>query len=112
VADRSVCGRSAGGTELWAGFREGRELPTEGGLAIVEWWELAACAAGDGERFFPEGQSLARQIAEAKAVCHECPVRSRCLSWALTMDVSGVWGGHSQRERRSMRRRRKRAVAV
>lgn len=71
----------------------------------MEWWELAACAGVDVERFFPEarGSELRRQTVAAKAVCAECPVRARCLSWALTMHVSGVWGGHTETERRRLR---------
>jgi len=39
----------------------------------------------------------------AKAVCARCPVRAKCLNWALSMNVSGVWGGSSEYERRRMR---------
>jgi WhiB family redox-sensing transcriptional regulator len=71
----------------------------------VEWWEFAACAKGDAETFFPRGRGidLRRQVQAAKAVCAGCPVRKKCLSWALTMNVSGVWGGCSEYERRRMR---------
>jgi WhiB family redox-sensing transcriptional regulator len=71
----------------------------------VEWWEFAACAKGDAETFFPRGRGvdLRRQVQAAKAVCAECPVRKKCLSWALTMNVSGVWGGCSEYERRRIR---------
>jgi WhiB family redox-sensing transcriptional regulator len=78
----------------------------------MEWWERAACAAGDAELFFPEGRLLGRQIAAAKAVCRNCPVQPRCLSWALSMDVSGIWGGYSQRERRTIRRSRRATVVA
>ncbi len=52
------------------------------------------------------------QIAEAKAVCERCPVISECLTWALeTGQDAGVWGGMSEDERRSLKRRRARARA-
>jgi WhiB family redox-sensing transcriptional regulator len=71
----------------------------------MQWWELAACAGIDVDRFFPEarGHELRRQTNAAKAVCAGCPVTEKCLQWALTMQVSGVWGGHSESERRRMR---------
>jgi WhiB family redox-sensing transcriptional regulator len=45
-------------------------------------------------------------IARAKAVCATCPVASECLTWAIeTNQTEGVWGGHTSKERRSIRRR-------
>ncbi len=39
------------------------------------------------------------QIGEAKAVCARCPVRERCLEWALDVaQVEGVWGGTTESE--------------
>jgi WhiB family redox-sensing transcriptional regulator len=71
----------------------------------ADWWEFAACANGDAERFFPGGRGthLRRQVDAAKAICAGCPVRAKCLSWALTMNVSGVWGGCSEYERRRLK---------
>ena len=61
------------------------------------------------------GASLAvEQIEAAKAVCEECPVKERCLQFALeTNQDSGIWGGTSEEERRRLRRAwlRDRAVA-
>jgi len=78
-------------------------MPLE--MPYADWWEFAACANGDAERFFPGGRGthLRQQVDAAKAICAECPVRARCLSWALTMNVSGVWGGCSEYERRRMK---------
>ena len=45
------------------------------------------------------------QIARAKEVCGECPVSMQCLEFALeTNQDSGIWGGTSEEERRTMRR--------
>lgn len=39
----------------------------------------------------------------AKAVCAVCPVRSRCLEWALAIDEpEGILGGLSPHERRRL----------
>jgi len=50
------------------------------------------------------------QIAEAKKVCDRCEVRQECLQWALEAGQDhGVWGGLSEDERRSMKRRNARS---
>ncbi len=74
-----------------------------------DWRHRALCRDEDPELFFPEGTTgpAARQVAEAKAVCHRCPVTSPCLTWALeTEQPAGVWGGASEGERRAMARPR------
>ncbi len=69
------------------------------------WRHDAQCANQMGEvDFFPGRGGSAR---EAKAVCRVCPVRPQCLEYALGFDqLSGVWGGLSERERRQLRRER------
>jgi WhiB family redox-sensing transcriptional regulator len=71
------------------------------------WRKHAACRDTNPDLFFPvgtTGQALV-QIDQAKAVCHECPVQSDCLEFALTTNQdSGVWGGTSEEERRKLRR--------
>ena len=73
------------------------------------WQQDAECANYAGEvDFFPaRGESL----RDAKAVCTICPVRTECLEFAMRLKVAhGVWGGLSERERRSLRRERRRAA--
>lgn len=68
----------------------------------------AVCRDEDPELFFPVGNSgpALLQVADAKAVCRQCPVISECLSWAMqTGQDAGVWGGMSEDERRALRRR-------
>lgn len=80
----------------------------------MDWRHSALCRDEDPELFFPVGNSgpALLQIAEAKAVCARCPVREQCLEWALaTGQDAGVWGGLSEDERRSLKRRRARARA-
>ncbi|MEU1621071.1 WhiB family transcriptional regulator [Streptomyces sp. NPDC008238] len=77
----------------------------------MNWREAAACSEEDPELFFPiSGSGLGMvQIGEAKAVCHRCPVRERCLEWALGAGpMEGVWGGTTEAERRAMQRRTQR----
>ena len=79
-------------------------------LDVSMAWQLdAACAAQAGQvDFFPaRGES----VRDAKAVCARCPVKSDCLEFALRLKVAhGVWGGLSERERRTLRRDRHRAA--
>jgi len=43
------------------------------------------------------------QIAEAKAACARCPVKTACLAWALNnREEHGVWGGLSPNERKRL----------
>lgn len=68
------------------------------------WYGGALCAQVDQDAFFPEkGQST----REAKQVCAMCPVATKCLEFALdNQERFGVWGGHSERERRRLLRER------
>lgn len=75
---------------------------------MTDWRHRSACADEDPELFFPVGTSgpAILQTAQAKAVCHRCPVASDCLTWALQSGQdSGVWGGMSEDERRALKRR-------
>ena len=74
-----------------------------------EWMGEAICASVDPEAWFPPKGASTR---EAKAICRGqggrpgCPVRLKCLEYALANDDRfGVWGGMSERERRNLKRR-------
>lgn len=72
-----------------------------------EWRAVAACRDTDPDLFFPIGTTgnAIDQIASAKQVCDVCPAKEPCLEFALfTNQDSGVWGGTSEDERRSLRR--------
>jgi WhiB family redox-sensing transcriptional regulator len=81
----------------------------------VDWRHDAACLEEDPELFFPIGNTgpALIQIEDAKAVCRRCSVAAVCLQWALdTNQDSGVWGGLSEDERRSLKRRTARARRI
>jgi len=70
------------------------------------WRERASCRSLAPDLFFPLGTtgSAVAQIAAAKVVCAKCPVRSACLEFSfVTNQEAGVWGGHTEEERRRMR---------
>lgn len=85
-----------------------------GAVALVkelrtEPWELSAlCNQTDPEVFFPEA-SLS--TVKAKRICASCEVRTQCLEDAMSRDERfGVWGGLSERQRRSLRQARAKAA--
>lgn len=68
------------------------------------WVEDALCAQTDPDAFYPEKGGSTRH---AKAICATCPVVAECLDYALTAgERHGIWGGKSERERRSLARQR------
>ena len=80
----------------------------------MDWRHHALCRDEDPELFFPIGTTgpAALQVEEAKTVCRRCPSVTDCLQWALeTGQDAGVWGGMSEDERRTLKRRGARARA-
>lgn len=75
-----------------------------------QWVKQGACR-DDPDAMHPG--TLAAEIENAKAICRTCPVIERCLQWALeTGEQWGVWGGLSEDERRSLKRRAARTISV
>lgn len=64
-------------------------------------WKLdAACRNVDPETWYDPAQ-----VTAAKKVCADCPVRERCLTFALDVaEPWGVWGGFSEGDRRRLLR--------
>lgn len=62
--------------------------------------------------FFPPAhaerkeEKLARE-GRAKAICATCPVRGRCLDYAISIrEPHGIWGGLNEVERKQLLERR------
>lgn len=71
--------------------------------ASGDWTTRAACRDADPDELFVQGAEQNR----VKTRCFGCAVRTECLSDALDNRVEfGVWGGMTERERRSLLRRR------
>ncbi|WP_274919606.1 WhiB family transcriptional regulator [Streptomyces sp. WZ-12] len=67
------------------------------------WHEDAACRSADPDELFADSTRQNR----AKAICTDCPVRTKCLVEALDKRLDwGVWGGMTERERRALLRRK------
>jgi WhiB family redox-sensing transcriptional regulator len=76
--------------------------------AADAWTLSAACRHADPELFFPDvlGVIGADQALRAKRFCVGCPVRRKCLDWAIGAgEAHGIWGGTTPDERRLMRAR-------
>lgn len=81
----------------------------------VSWQDDAACR-GDFQRrgkdlFFPpdnpggpkQGHGVPGErarVKEAKLLCASCPVVRACLEFAWKNEVTGIWGGMTDRERK------------
>jgi WhiB family redox-sensing transcriptional regulator len=84
-------------------------------ITKTEWYEEANCKGMNGDIFFPEvpiGISHKGLFDEAKKVCSTCPVKKRCLDFAMAMEVNdirrfGIWGGLTPRERDSLYKKKK-----
>ena len=74
------------------------------------WRNLGHCRGSDPDVFYPPSEDDAEAEA-AKSICCACPVRQRCLEFALaTREKHGVWGGLTERERRRVLRQRRRTA--
>lgn len=67
------------------------------------WTGRARCQGAAAELFFVRGL---REAGPALRLCQRCEVRDPCLEYALANDIDhGVWGGLTERQRRSLQRR-------
>jgi len=74
---------------------------------VADWRARAACSGYPNTLFFPSSDARDdASVAKAKAICSVCPVADDCLAYALeTNQRSGIWGGTSEKERKSLRRK-------
>jgi WhiB family transcriptional regulator, redox-sensing transcriptional regulator len=73
-------------------FSDGAAGPVLRAVPDLGWQDRGACRSEDPSLFFPEPGGGATR--KARSVCAACPVRSSCLSYALSKDDTwGIWGG-------------------
>lgn len=72
------------------------------------WQDKAKCKGMTSTFFKRKRGDSSVQDARAKAICSECPVRKRCLDFAMKNEIRhGIWGGLLPTERlRKMGRKR------
>lgn len=74
----------------------------------TDWRARAACLGEDPELFFPVGNSrdAQQQAEQAKQICRRCPVTVECGRLRDDLGaVDGVWGGRSEQESPTAKRR-------
>lgn len=62
---------------------------------IQEWLKEASCSAS--RALFDSNPKGAKKLCKA-----ECPVSNECFQYALIYEESGIWGGTTEEERRSI----------
>lgn len=71
--------------------------------SVWNWRVAARCRTENADELFVTGADQ----REARSFCLACPVRTECLAHALDQRIEfGVWGGMTERERRTVLRRR------
>jgi hypothetical protein len=72
--------------------------------------QRAACRGADlaiflpGDAFDDDNEDDEHPSKEALSYCLRCPVLADCLTHAVALDLSGVWGGTTEYQRRQLRR--------
>jgi hypothetical protein len=74
-----------------------------------------ACSGQDVSLWFPyfEKETATGQVirnvqqnsARAKKICTTCNQQMKCLAYGLQHEMWGIWGGYTERERKSLRRK-------
>lgn len=64
------------------------------------WMFQGACGAHDPKYWYPNKAGNEKAFTKyAKAVCITCPVKVRCLRYAIDNNEYGTWGGMTFAER-------------
>lgn len=70
------------------------------------WTDQANCAGLDTNDFFVEDGSKRYDNEQILArICKSCVVKTECLNYALHNNVTGFWGGTTEKTRRSLRQK-------
>jgi WhiB family redox-sensing transcriptional regulator len=81
-------------------------------IANTDWMDRGICRDHPEPEIFaadPSRPTEAFMVSEAKQVCFNCPVRIKCLDWAIDNDERhGTLGGLDCEERRNLKVRAQR----
>lgn len=75
-------------------------VPTIRNLTVPDtaWFEKGACRSTHPDIFWPSSEDTIDP--RALATCEACPVRTRCLLWAIRNgETAGTWGGYTPSQR-------------
>lgn len=81
--------------------------PTSAASPEADRWHLrGACRGLESAIFYPD-PTVEADVNRALVVCSGCDVRQICLENALiNREMTGIWGGATERERRRILRQR------
>ena len=72
------------------------------------WMDDALCATHGLDLWFPEGNTvhMIEQQRQALEICRQCPVRTECLDYALSLGygLDGIWGATTSADRKALLR--------
>ena len=69
---------------------------------ILQTTGTEPCVVGDPQLW---QSTEPADVAYAKSECVECAIQLQCLSYTLTHDETGVWGGTTEEERAALKER-------
>lgn len=75
----------------------------------TDWQDEALCKGANGVDFVPDVETDAGLERVRQSHCNHCPVKDKCLNWALVNGDRGYWGGTSTVHRNALKRVRTRA---
>jgi len=69
-----------------------------------DWQRHGACYGKGPDMWFPPRGTSRHRILDAKRICAGCPIRQKCLDYALWHgERQGIWGGLTEAERRHLK---------
>ena len=108
---RWILGDTARGHTLDTQTAESRIYASRRHPSLESWYGSRNCRGEDPDMFDPSSEDKVERdelIVWAKGVCADCKVRQDCLDFALrNKEESGVWGGMTTPERKTLLKRRK-----
>jgi len=66
-------------------------------------WGSAKCLYHPDPDWFFDNIEV-NNAREQKRFCSDCPVKQQCLEYALKVNVRGIWGGTTPKERNAIRK--------
>ncbi len=69
----------------------------------LRWQRDAACVDAEPELFYADQSTDPSTVSAARRICRGCSVRRACVDYAIeNNEQSGMWGGLTANERRSV----------
>jgi WhiB family redox-sensing transcriptional regulator len=72
----------------------------------IEFDGTQPCRQTDPEIFFPEKGGNAFETKVAVNICRTCRFINPCLEFAIETHALGIWGGTTERQRRTLRKQK------